>query len=339
MTVTSKGHAGSLRSATGEQHARILGIGGYRPRRIVPNSEIVDRIDSSDEWIRERSGIIERRWAGEGESVIDMSVLASTPAMEMAGVEAADLDAVILATVSWPYQTPAAAPLVAEALGSKAAAFDISAACAGYCHGLALASDMVRGGSAATSSSSASSGCPTSRAATTAAPPSSSATAPVRPSSARPRPPASVPPSGAPTARSGGRSRRPRAGSTSTSRSSTGRTSGWRARPCSAGPCGAWRPSRSGPSTPRASPSTSSTPSSRTRPTCGSSTRWPSSSSSPRASPSPATSHYTGNTSAASVPLAMERMVRKGEIPSGGLALQIGFGAGLSFAAQVVVIP
>ena len=66
MTATSKGFASALRSATPVQHARISGIGGYRPKRIVPNSEIVERIDSSDEWIRERSGIIERRWAGDG---------------------------------------------------------------------------------------------------------------------------------------------------------------------------------------------------------------------------------------------------------------------------------
>ena len=85
MTATSKGFASALRSAMPVQHARISGIGGYRPTRIVPNSEIVERIASSDEWIRERSGIIERRWAGEGESVIDMSVFAAEPALAMAG--------------------------------------------------------------------------------------------------------------------------------------------------------------------------------------------------------------------------------------------------------------
>ena len=111
MTVTSKGFAAALRSATPTPHARMTGIGGYRPRRIVPNSEIVDRIDSSDEWIRERSGIIERRWAGDGESVIDMSLFAARPALEMAGIDGSDLDAIIVATVSWPYQTPGAAPL------------------------------------------------------------------------------------------------------------------------------------------------------------------------------------------------------------------------------------
>jgi 3-oxoacyl-[acyl-carrier-protein] synthase III len=148
MTVTSKGFSSALRSAAPTPFARMTGIGGYRPRRIVPNSEIVERIDSSDEWIRERSGIIERRWAGEGESVIDMSLFAARPALEMAGIEGTDLDAIIVATVSWPYQTPGAAPLVAKAFGSTAMALDISAACAGYCHGIAIANDLVRGGTA-----------------------------------------------------------------------------------------------------------------------------------------------------------------------------------------------
>lgn len=149
MTVTSKGFASALQAPSGARHARMLGVGGYRPRRIVPNSEIVGPIDSSDEWIQERSGIKERRFAGEGESVIDMSVAAAGPALEMAGIRPDQLGAVIVATVTFPYQTPAAAPLVVQALGAgKAAAFDISAACAGYCHGIALANDMVRGGSA-----------------------------------------------------------------------------------------------------------------------------------------------------------------------------------------------
>jgi 3-oxoacyl-[acyl-carrier-protein] synthase-3 len=139
---------GPLLAPEGARHARVLGVGAYRPRRVVPNTEIVEDIDSSDEWIRERSGIVERRWAGEGESVIEMSEAASRQALERAGVRPEEVDAVLVATVSHPYQTPAAAPLLAARLGSTAAAFDISAACAGYCHGIALANDMVRGGSA-----------------------------------------------------------------------------------------------------------------------------------------------------------------------------------------------
>ncbi|MGL5927437.1 MAG: beta-ketoacyl-ACP synthase III [Dermatophilaceae bacterium] len=148
MSTPARGHAGLLATGGPSAHSRITGIGGYRPRQVVPNSEIVERIDSSDEWIRERSGIVERRWAGEGESVVEMSVLAAEPALAMAGLSGTDIDVVLVATVSWPYQIPAAAPLVAERLGSTGSAFDVSAACAGYCHGVALASDLVRGGTA-----------------------------------------------------------------------------------------------------------------------------------------------------------------------------------------------
>ncbi|HYN29457.1 MAG TPA: beta-ketoacyl-ACP synthase III [Dermatophilaceae bacterium] len=140
--------APTLVTPEGARHARILGIGAYRPRRVVPNSEIAEDIDSSDEWIQERSGIVERRWAGNGESVLEMSEAASRQALQMAGVRPEQVDAVIVATVSHPYQTPASAPLLAARLGSSAAAFDISAACAGYCHGIALANDMIRGGTA-----------------------------------------------------------------------------------------------------------------------------------------------------------------------------------------------
>lgn len=141
--------AAVIASTTGAAHTRITGIGAYRPRRVVPNSEIVDAIDSSDEWIQERSGIKTRFRAGDGESVIEMSEAASRGALEMAGLDTTDIDAVILATVTHPYQTPAAAPALAHLMGmGNPAAFDISAACAGYCHGISLAHDMVRGGSA-----------------------------------------------------------------------------------------------------------------------------------------------------------------------------------------------
>jgi 3-oxoacyl-(acyl-carrier-protein) synthase III len=127
----------------------ILGIGAYRPRRSVPNSEIVDRIDSSDEWIRTRSGITARRIADPDETVISMSVSAANDALADAGITATDVDAVIVATVSHLMQTPAAATMIAHQIGATpAAAFDISAACAGFTYGVSLASDMVRVGTA-----------------------------------------------------------------------------------------------------------------------------------------------------------------------------------------------
>ncbi len=139
----------ALNTTTGAQHAAILGIGAYRPVRVVPNSDVVDAIDSSDEWIQQRSGIKTRRWAGPEESVQMMSVEASRIAIERAGLDASQIDCVVVATVSHLLQTPAVATAIAHELGTdNAAAFDISAACSGFCHGVALASDIVRAGSA-----------------------------------------------------------------------------------------------------------------------------------------------------------------------------------------------
>ncbi len=133
----------------GAPHATILGIGTYRPSRVIPNSEVIDAIDSSDEWIQQRSGIRQRRWATPEETVQMMSVAASRIALERAGVSAEQIDCVIVATVSHLLQTPAVATAIAHELGTnQAAAFDISAACAGFCHGVAMASDLIRGGSA-----------------------------------------------------------------------------------------------------------------------------------------------------------------------------------------------
>jgi 3-oxoacyl-[acyl-carrier-protein] synthase-3 len=134
---------------SGARHARILGVGAYRPRRVVTNEEICERIDSTDQWIRERSGIISRGWAGEGESVIEMAEAASRKALARADIDPSRLGAVLVATVSHLYQTPSAAALLTHKLGATpAAALDISAACAGFCYGVSLASDMIRGGSA-----------------------------------------------------------------------------------------------------------------------------------------------------------------------------------------------
>lgn len=139
----------AIQAPAGASHARLLGVGGYRPSRVIPNSEIVDAIDSSDEWIRTRSGIEERRWAGPEETVQFMSVEAARQALDTAGIDPRQIDCVIVSTVSHMLQTPALAPLVAAELGcEQPAAFDISAACAGFCTAVSMASDFVRGGSA-----------------------------------------------------------------------------------------------------------------------------------------------------------------------------------------------
>ena len=138
-----------LATSTGATHAAILGIGSYRPSRVIPNAEVVEAIDSSDEWIQQRSGIRQRRWATEDETVQSMAVAAGRQAMERAGVDPKQIDCVIVATVTHMFQTPAVATAIAHEIGTdQAAAFDISAACAGFCHGVALAADLVRGGSA-----------------------------------------------------------------------------------------------------------------------------------------------------------------------------------------------
>ncbi len=140
---------GTIGSVPASKHAALLGLGAYRPSRVIPNAEVVDAIDSSDEWIQQRSGIKQRRWATPEETVQMMSVAAARDAIADAGIEPAQVDCVIVATVSHLLQTPAVATMIAHELGTeRAAAFDISAACAGFCHGIALASDMVKGGTA-----------------------------------------------------------------------------------------------------------------------------------------------------------------------------------------------
>ena len=139
----------AINSPSAQRYSKIMSVGVYRPRRSVPNSEIVEAIDSSDEWIKERSGIHSRRIADADESVISMSVAAAKSALERAGISAEQLGAVICATVTYPFQTPSAATDIALQLGApKVPAFDISAACAGFCYGVGIASDLVRAGSA-----------------------------------------------------------------------------------------------------------------------------------------------------------------------------------------------
>jgi 3-oxoacyl-[acyl-carrier-protein] synthase III len=139
----------TIASHQGSRYAAVLGVGSYRPSRVIPNADIVDAIDSSDEWIQQRSGIKQRRFAAPEETVQMMSVAASRKALHRAGVAPEQIDCVIVATVTHLLQTPAIATAIAYELGTdQAAAFDISAACAGFCHGLALADHMVRGGGA-----------------------------------------------------------------------------------------------------------------------------------------------------------------------------------------------
>ncbi|MFF1383021.1 beta-ketoacyl-ACP synthase III [Arthrobacter sp. NPDC058288] len=141
--------APALKQAPLREHTRILGLGAYRPSVIVTNEDVCQWIDSSDEWIRQRTGIVTRHRAPADVSVIDMAEGAAREALAKAGIEASQLGAVIVSTVTHPYATPSAAASLADRLGATPApAFDISAACAGYCYGIAQGDALVRSGAA-----------------------------------------------------------------------------------------------------------------------------------------------------------------------------------------------
>jgi 3-oxoacyl-[acyl-carrier-protein] synthase III len=133
----------------GAPAARIMAFGGYQPANIVTNQDLAATIQTSDEWIRSRVGISSRRIAGPEESVADMAVAAGGKALAASGLPAADIDLVIVATCTQEAQIPNTSATVAHRLGITApGAYDLNAACAGFCYALASASDGVRAGSA-----------------------------------------------------------------------------------------------------------------------------------------------------------------------------------------------
>ncbi|GAC1322936.1 MAG: ketoacyl-ACP synthase III [Mycobacteriales bacterium] len=138
-----------MKIATGAPGARILGLGAHLPDRVVTNDEFLAHMDTSDEWIRERTGIVSRRWAGADESVVDMSAAAASKALAAAGVSPEHVDLVVLATCTHPFHINNASAQVATAIGAQGAgAADVSAACAGFCYALSWAADAIRSGSA-----------------------------------------------------------------------------------------------------------------------------------------------------------------------------------------------
>jgi 3-oxoacyl-[acyl-carrier-protein] synthase-3 len=129
--------------------SRIYSLGAARGDMVVTNDEIAEPIDSSDEWIRRRTGIVTRRRASKDVSLMDMAVEASKEAISKAGIDPQEIGAVLFSTISHPYITPSAATLLAELVGANPApAFDISAACAGYCYAIAQADALIRSGMA-----------------------------------------------------------------------------------------------------------------------------------------------------------------------------------------------
>ena len=137
----------TLNQPTGPKHSRIYSLGAARGDLVVPNDDLVGPIDSSDEWIRQRTGIIERRRASEKLDAVDLAEMASKEAIEKAGISPSDIDAVIVATISNTVQTPSLASLLCDRIGATPApAYDVSAACAGYTYGIAQADALIRGG-------------------------------------------------------------------------------------------------------------------------------------------------------------------------------------------------
>ncbi|CAB4640994.1 MAG: beta-ketoacyl-ACP synthase III [Actinobacteria bacterium] len=136
-----------LRQSHGPAGTRIMSLGAARGDLVVSNDDLAGPIDSSDEWIRQRTGIIERRRSSAAEGAIDLAERASTEAIAKAGIDPGAIGAVIVATISNSVQTPSLAALLADRVGATpAAAYDISAACAGYTYGIAQADALIRAG-------------------------------------------------------------------------------------------------------------------------------------------------------------------------------------------------
>ncbi|MGN6742868.1 MAG: beta-ketoacyl-ACP synthase III [Amnibacterium sp.] len=137
----------ALHQAAGHPGSRILAFGASRGDMIVTNDDIVGPINSSDEWIRQRTGIIERRRASPAMDTIDLAEAASKQAIQTVGIDPKRIGAVLVSTVSNSVQTPSLAALLTERIGATPApAYDISAACAGYTYGIAQGDALIRAG-------------------------------------------------------------------------------------------------------------------------------------------------------------------------------------------------
>jgi len=134
---------------TGAAHTRIYAYGAARGENAVPNEDLIEPINSSDEWIRQRTGIITRVRADAGTTAIDLAADAAAEAIQRSGIAADKIDAVIVATISNPKQTPSVSAIVADRVGANpAAAYDLNAACAGFAYGVAQADALIRAGAA-----------------------------------------------------------------------------------------------------------------------------------------------------------------------------------------------
>lgn len=141
----SHGAAGS--AATRGPFSRVLGTGAYAPARIVSNAELAARVDTSDEWIKTRTGIAQRHFAAEGEVSSDMAAAAARKALKAAGLSPADLDMIIVGTITPDQPIPGCAVQVQRKLGADdIPSFDIAAACAGFIYGLTIGDQWIASG-------------------------------------------------------------------------------------------------------------------------------------------------------------------------------------------------
>ena len=132
----------------GAPGARILGLGEYRPRRRVTNDDLAKVMDTNDEWIQSRVGIAERRWASEDETLVEMAVAAGGKALAASGLAPDEIDLVVVASASLRSPIPGIGPQVAHRLGiPRPGAYDLNAGCAGFCYALGAVSDNIRAGS------------------------------------------------------------------------------------------------------------------------------------------------------------------------------------------------
>ncbi|GAA4430939.1 ketoacyl-ACP synthase III [Actinokineospora soli] len=149
MTTLARVAVIALRRTTGAQGAQIIGVGAYRPERTVESGVIAERFGRTGEWVQERTGIVSRRVAGAAETASAMGITAARRAIDHSGLDPRGVDLVVVATCSADTPIPNLAAGVAAGVGAdRAAGFDLNAACAGFCYALGVAADTVRTGSA-----------------------------------------------------------------------------------------------------------------------------------------------------------------------------------------------
>lgn len=142
MVSEASGNAGSAR-----MYSRIVGTGSYLPEKVLTNADLEKMVETSDEWIRSRTGIQQRHVAADGETTGDLALYAATHALDAAGVKASEIDLIVLGTTTPDIVFPSTACLLQQRLGANGcAAFDVNAACSGFIYALSIADQFIRSG-------------------------------------------------------------------------------------------------------------------------------------------------------------------------------------------------